>query len=295
MLFTVFTPTYNRGHLLERLYHSLCSQVFTDFEWLIVDDGSVDETWSIVDRFRQEKRFSIRYVHQENGGKHRAINTGVKKAEGELFFIADSDDCLPPEALLISAQEYETVKNIANVGGIAGMDVNMATGQVIGSGLPCASICCNAIDIRLKHHVTGDLKEIFRTEVLRKYPFPEIRGERFCPEQLVWFRIAQHYRLHYFCKPVYCVEYQEEGLTTGITKARMNSPVATMMTYSEMLEYDIPLIQKIKAAINFFRFRYCLKKKHTKVLLACIKWYWWGMQPVGVLIHVKDLLTISRS
>ena len=101
MMITVFTPTYNRGNLLKRLYDSLCNQSFKDFEWLIVDDGSKDDTETVIANFIAQQKLVINYLKQENGGKHRAINKGVKEAKGEYFFIADSDDRLPKEALML--------------------------------------------------------------------------------------------------------------------------------------------------------------------------------------------------
>ncbi|MGI6223221.1 MAG: glycosyltransferase family 2 protein [Prevotella sp.] len=103
MLFSIFTPTYNRSKLLPRLFESLLRQNLKDFEWLIVDDGSTDETHTIIENFMRHSYFPIRYFFKENGGKHRAINYGVKNAEGELFFIADSDDLLLPNSLQIVA------------------------------------------------------------------------------------------------------------------------------------------------------------------------------------------------
>ena len=91
---TVFTPSFNRAHLLSRLYDSLLKQTTNDFEWLIVDDGSTDDTETKVEEFINKGELPIRYYKQQNGGKHRAINTGVQLASGELFFIVDSDDGL---------------------------------------------------------------------------------------------------------------------------------------------------------------------------------------------------------
>ena len=99
MFITVFTPTYNRGYLLPRLFSSLRNQSFKDIEWLIVDDGSTDNTHDVVMAFIEENIIPIRYVFKRNGGKHQAINEGVKHAKGELFFIVDSDDMLPTNAL----------------------------------------------------------------------------------------------------------------------------------------------------------------------------------------------------
>ena len=283
MLITVFTPAYNRAHLLPRLYESLCKQTFYDFEWVIVDDGSEDNTEEIVKSQFINQMFSIRYIKQVNGGKHRAINSGVKEAKGELFFIADSDDILPTDALEIVAKQYEAIKNDKSFAGVAGLDATFE-GMVIGSGLPQDVIEDTSINLRCKMGVTGDMKEVFRTDVLREFPFPEIEGEKFCPEALVWNRIATKYKLRFFNQIIYLAEYQEDGITSGITKARMNSPVASMMTYAEMTRYDIPLKQKIKAAINYWRFRLCAHDS-KKVGIAC---YWHLFASFGWLMHLKD-------
>lgn len=296
-LITVLTPTYNRAHLLSRLYESLCHQTCKDFEWIIVDDGSADNTKDIVERFISTCRsFLIKYYRKDNGGKHTAVNLGIKKAQGELLFIADSDDMLPPDTIDIVAKEWLLVKGNKHIGGIAGLDINMKDGKLIGSGLPREHVDCNAIDIRYVYHVSGDLKEVFRTSVLREFPFPEIPDERFCPEQLNWFRIAQKYDLHYINKPFYLVEYESDGLTAGITKVRMHSPIASMMTYAEMLRYDIPFKVKVKAAINYWRFRYCYRRTEDNkgVNIPKVSAIWSLAAPFGMLFHLKDKRAVGK-
>lgn len=257
-MITVFTPSYNRAHLLPRLFDSLLRQSYTDFEWIVVDDGSIDDTESVMKGIIEQSdslSFSIKYIKQNNGGKHRAVNRGVEEARGELFFIADSDDILLPDSLRIVHDEYETIKNNHYFAGVCGLDVDFDN-HVIGSGLPKAIIDSNAFDIRYKYHVLGDLKEVFRTEVLKEFPFPDYTGERFCPEALVWNRIARKYQLRYINKPIYMVEYQEGGLTDNITKIRHESPKATCMCYKEMLMLPIPLKYRVKALLNYLRFRF---------------------------------------
>lgn len=290
MQVSVFTPTYNRAHLLLRLYEALCKQTFRDFEWVIVDDGSVDDTKNLILSFlnREGTFFPIRYFYQENGGKHRAINRGVKEAQGELFFIADSDDMLPPDALEKVARVYDDIKDDAFFAGVCGLDADFK-GQLIGSGLPKSVIDDTSINIRYKYGVTGDMKEVFRTDVLKEFPFPEIDGENFCPEILVWNRIAAKYKLRFFNQIAYQAEYQADGITSSIIKARMNSPIASMMTYTEMLGYNIPFIQKLKASINYWRFCFCTKTAEKPQL----GWrYYWTM-PIGFLMHKRDQRTVK--
>lgn len=284
---TILTPTYNRASLLPRLFDSLLRQTNKDFEWIVVDDGSTDDTREVVANLKEKcgGAFPMGYVYKANGGKHMAINIGAERARGELLFIADSDDLLTDDALETVANSWHDISDDKSFAGIAGLDIAMDTREVIGSGLPQEHIDCNAIDIRYRHHVTGDMKEVFRTEVLREFPFPEFAGERFCPEQLVWFRMAWRYRLRYINKPIYIADYQPDGITAGITRARMRNPSASMLTYAELTECPVPFLVKVKAAINFWRFWHC-RTATSVVPRVALRWHW--LRPLGWMMHVRD-------
>ena len=289
-MITIFTPTYNRAGFLHRLYDTLILQTYKNFEWIIVDDGSKDNTKDVVSSFVKEGKLNIHYVQQENGGKHRAINTGVGLATGELFFILDSDDILPNNALELVVKTFQPIKHEMFFAGVSGIDGNF-DGRIIGSGLPYDSIDCNSVDIRYKFHVTGDMKEVFRTSVMKEFPFPDIEGEKFCPEALVWNRIAQKYKLSYFNKVIYLVEYQPEGLTSNIVKVRMKSPITSMMCYAEMLELNIPFKDKFKAAVNYWRFRLCYNGSGSYPKLSGL---WNAVAPLGWLMHLNDIHVNKR-
>ena len=284
---TILTPAYNRASLLPRLFDSLLRQTNKAFEWIVVDDGSTDDTREVVANLKEKcgGAFPMGYVYKANGGKHMAINIGAERARGELLFIADSDDLLTDDALETVANSWHDISDDKSFAGIAGLDITMDTREVIGSGLPQEHIDCNAIDIRYRHHVTGDMKEVFRTEVLREFPFPEFAGERFCPEQLVWFRMARRYRLRYINKPIYIADYQPDGITAGITRARMRNPSASMLTYAELTECPVPFLVKVKAAINFWRFWHC-RTATSVVPRVALRWHW--LRPLGWMMHVRD-------
>lgn len=283
MIITVFTPTYNRAHLLPRLYESLVKQTYRDFEWIIVDDGSSDNTGEIVNEWSAV--FPIRYYRKENGGKHTAINLGVKKAKGELFLILDSDDSLLKDSLEIIAKKNDVCRSKKDCAGVCGLMAHH-NGERIGGGFPAEELYESSLYFRYKLGVTGDLLEVFKTSVLREFPFPEINGEKFCPEALVWNRIAVKYKLYCFNEVVYYRDYLEGGLTDKIIKIRMKSPVATCMTYAEMLDYDIPYLHKVKAAINYWRFRCCVQTNTSQV--PCVKCHWRIFRPMGYMMHIKD-------
>ena len=286
MLITVFTPAYNRAHLLPKLYESLVRQAFDGFEWVVVDDGSEDNTQDVISELtaRNETRFPVRYFRQQNGGKHRAINRGVREAQGELFLILDSDDTLPDNSLETIAYYYNQIREDNTFGGVCGYMAHH-DGTVIGRGNDDKVLDTDSISLRYKYNVEGDMCEVFRTSVLKEFPFPEIDGERFCPEALVWNRIAQKYKLRVFHEVIYYRDYLEGGLTDKIVRIRMKSPTASMMTYAELNRCEIPFMQKTKAAINYWRFRFCA----SSGVKPDMSWRYFWTLPLGLLLHINDL------
>ena len=286
-MITIFTPTYNRAYLLSELYKSLCAQISKKFEWLVVDDGSTDETEALIHSFISENRIAIRYIKQINGGKHRAINRGVKEAIGEIFFIVDSDDQLVENAVSKVWFYYNQIKYDSSFAGICGIKAFFC-GNKVGGETDFGILDCNSIDFRYKYKVRGDMAEIFRTNILKEYPFPEINNEWFCPEAVVWNRIALNYKLRYFNEIIYLCEYLQDGLTAKIVKMRMNSPEASKICYSELYKSPIPFLQKQKMAINYWRFSFCSKASFISKIRQ-IGIFALVMYPFGLLFHMKDL------
>lgn len=253
MLITVLTPTYNRASLLNGAYQSLSKQTYIDFEWLIIDDGSQDDTEVVAGEMQKYSSFPIRYYKKKNGGKHTALNVGVKNAKGELIVMLDSDDELMSDALQKIAEVYDTVKDDSSFGGVCGVMAHR-NGKLISSLPNDGYLDCNEVDARYKYHITGDLCEVFRTSVFREFPFPEIPGEKFCPEALVWLRIARKYKLRFFNEVIYIRDYLEGGLTSKIVKIRRESPKASRIYYRELLQLDIPWKYKMRGLLNLIRY-----------------------------------------
>lgn len=286
-MITVFTPTYNRGYTLSRLYNSLLSQTYMDFEWLIIDDGSIDNTSMLVDSFILENKIKVRYLKTGNGGKHRAINKGVALAKGSIFFIVDSDDYLPEKALEKVVHHMEKIKSNDSFAGVCGLKV-YPDFKMVTQNFNYVELNTDMISIYEKFRVKGDMAEVFKTEILKLYPFPEFVGEKFISEGIVWDKIAQKYNLRYFNEPIYICDYLEDGLTKSIRKHHRNSPKGTMLFYNEMIRQKRNGLKKrLIAAVNYWR--YTIKYKGERAgELAPIGWSY-CCYPLGLLFYYIDI------
>lgn len=241
-MLTIFTPTYNRAYTLPRLYESLCVQTCKDFEWIVVDDGSTDETASLYDQWQKEGILNIQYILQANGGKHRAINKGVKFASGDLFFIVDSDDYLTDDAVERIEQKWAEVRGRNDMSGLCFRKVNYTTGSVIGKPFPqTEGPYATTFEIHYKWGIHGDKAEVFRTELIREHPFPEIEGERFMTEAYIWNKIAGRQDAKLYCveSGIYMCNYLEDGLTSNFKKLLRNNPKGYIRYYTSLYCYGI--------------------------------------------------------
>lgn len=286
MLLTIFTPAYNRVNLLPRLYSSLVQQKTQNFEWIVVDDGSTDNTKEVVEHFIAENKIPIRYIQKENEGKHIAINKGVELAQGGLFFIVDSDDYLMQDATKLIMEHYPLIKDRKDLAGVSFRRGETET-KYIGTQRAFDNFEATALEFKYKSKIIGDLAEVFKTDVLRKYPFPKIEGEKFCPEGLVWNRIALKYKLLWTSKIIYIGEYLSGGLTDNSFKIRKNSPIATTTYYVELSKAPIALSKKIRAVVNYWRYSFYLKSSFSEKwnrVNSCISIF---AIPFGIILFLK--------
>lgn len=201
---TVFTPTYNRANVLHRVYDSLVVQTYRDFLWIIVDDGSTDDTKSVVDAFCAENKMEIRYYRQKNQGKHIATNFAVSIADTELFVIADSDDAFVPEALekLVAAWDSVPEEDKSQYKGVICRCFDSETGKPIGV-FPKQMFDSNDVDGFFIHKLSFEKWMLFRTDVLREFPFPgKGQGLKFFPETVIWQSMGRKYKTRYIEDPL---------------------------------------------------------------------------------------------
>jgi glycosyltransferase involved in cell wall biosynthesis len=286
-LITVFTPTYNRAYTLEKLYDSLKKQTFYNFEWLVVDDGSTDETCSLMRKFYKENNLQITYIRLGHGGKHRAINRGVREANGELFFIVDSDDWLTNNAIERIVFHYNAIRVKENFCGVCGVRCS-PEGIRIGGECQFSILDVSPLDFRFKYKIKGDMAEVMKTDILKLYPFPEICEETFCPEALIWNRISKEYKFRYFHENIYICNYLSDGLSAKIVQLRLSNPRASMIYYSELSKMRIPFNQKVKSSINFWRFAFGSEEhivdKIRRIGFSSIVFY-----PISFIYHLLDI------
>lgn len=251
---TVFTPTFNRGYLMNKLFHSLNSQTNKHFEWLIVDDGSIDQTGELVETFKEQADFEIRYFYQQNGGKHRAINHGLDLARGELFFIVDSDDSLTDDAIEKIFNNYSGIAFDNSFAGVA-FNKGFSKKRIVGETFEGTYIDCDNLH-RGKHNILGDKAEVYRTDILKSIKFPEIDGENFMSEVVLWNEVARRgYKLRWFNDIIYFCDYLEDGLTKNSEKILFNNPVAHQMMTKELLQIDFTLKRKFGMIYNYHKIR----------------------------------------
>ena len=253
MKFTIFTPTFNRKELLEKLYKSLQRQSYKDFEWLIVDDGSADGTKEKAEEFLSEKKLDIKYYFKENGGKQRAYNFATDKANGELFICLDSDDEYVEnglETILKYWKKYEKNSDIAGMGYLS----TYPDGEVIGSGFPEKEMISTQFDIYNKYRVKGDKGLMFRTEIIKKYKFPVFDDEKFITEAVVYNRICEKYKMVYVNEKIEIKEYQEDGLTAKYNNLLLRNPKGQALYHNEINSQNLSFKQKILNNAVYYKF-----------------------------------------
>lgn len=300
-LFTVLTPAYNRAHVLERAYKSLCEQTCQDFEWVVVDDGSTDNTRARILAWQKESRFPIHYLWQSNQHKKTAFNLGVRHACGELVVALDSDDTLEPNALYGMAQVYEGIpaadrdRYIGIIGLCARPD-----GSIVGDMFPGDVFDATSLDLNFKYRIKGEKFGCLRTHVLLQFPFPEnIPG--FVPESLVWRAIARAGYLNRFVNQVFRVYYDSPDSISHQGRATAQHALGMWLLARDTVVECLPWFRFapasfMMAAARYTRFRLHVRTTHSAIVQSCRLRGMWAralvtiMAPVGWALYVRDRL-----
>jgi len=263
-MISVLTPTYNRAYHIKNAYQSLVNQSCKDFEWIIIDDGSSDNTSDIIDLFILENLIRIKYIKKANGGKHTALNAGVREACGDLIVFLDSDDWLSGDAIEIIYKH----KNLVNLEhGICGLCfLKMYSDKTIVGDLFKKDVYRrNNIDLRYYDSIKGDKAEVLLRNILLKYPFPVLENERFLSEAIVWNRIALQYDMYFINKSIYYCEYLPDGLSSN-QNLFISNPKGVSLYANELTINRFPFKQRIRSAIDYISYSLLLKKKTNQII-----------------------------
>lgn len=228
MFISIVTPTYNRENLLKRCYESLCKQTYKEFEWIIVDDGSTDETKKIIESFIGENKIVIRYFFQKNQGKHIAHNKGILEAKGQLSVCLDSDDYLPHDTLAKVKKCLERA-NSDIIGIIAKR--GDAKGNPLCSDFPQGVKSIKMYDLINKYNFKGDTVLFFKTDVLKKKLFPKFKNEKFLSETALYFQLDDFGEMFLLDDILYIGEYQNDGLTSKYHQLLKKNPIGASFNY----------------------------------------------------------------
>lgn len=258
-MITVITPTYNRCNNLVDAYDSLINQSNKDFEWIIIDDGSIDNTKKLVNKFIKEKKINIRYYYKDNGGKHTALNLGIDKSSGDYIIILDSDDIFTNDAIECIYKYIDKYKNNKNICGFSFLRLDKNNNK-IGKSFKEKELISNYIDFRHNRNIYGDMQEVYKTNILKKYKFPIFKKEKFLSEAIVWTKIGLNYDTVYINKGICICEYLSDGLSKNFFKLVYNNPVGAMENANCFLNKRYKLIIRIKNAILYDGYAFVAKK-----------------------------------
>ena len=254
---TVFTPAFNRAHTIWRTYDSLCRQTSKDFEWLVVDDGSSDNTKDLVNRWIADNIIPIRYIYQENQGMHGAHNTALENINTELNVCIDSDDWMPDDAIETIVNFWGKIKD-KNYAGIIGLDVTN-DGTIIGTEFPDGLIESTLSDFYNKGG-QGDKKVVLSTSIARNYPkYPRFDGEKYFSLGYKFHLIDKDYKFAIINKPLAIVDYQPDGSSMNMWRQYWNNPQGFMFLRKEYMRlYRSPSI-RIRSCIHYIS--HCIRAK----------------------------------
>lgn len=254
-MITILTPTYNRGYTLQRLFDSLIIQEDLSFEWLIIDDGSTDNTKNLIDSFDKKKLITIRYFYQSNSGKPSAINLGVEKSSTEYIFIVDSDDIITYDCVSTISNEIEKHTNQKKrFSGLCFRKGNL-DGSVLGKSIKHINLDSTLYhSTELKNLFNVDLAYCFKKEYMQKNSFPRIDDEKFVPELYIWNRITDLDLVYtYMNKVIYLCEYMPDGLSANFKNQLKNNPKGFLLYYRDQFKREKIISNKAKMAVRLLQ------------------------------------------
>lgn len=286
---TVFTPTYNRAYTLPKLYKSLCEQTSKDFIWLIVDDGSTDNTKSLIKGWIiNNPNICIQYYYQKNSGKMQAHNLGVQKTETELFVCVDSDDYLDPDSVEVIISYWDKIKSKNNnLCGIIGPR-RMINADFESINTIPSDITFSTLSKLYKHGFRGETAIIFITKIIKQYKFPQIAGEKFITENYIYNQIDEKYLFGILKHYTINCEYLNDGYTKNAVKIKLNNPKGYSLYYNEMNKRTHSIYDICKITIFYIACSILSRYPFMKIIRnSNRKFYTLTLFPLGLILWIK--------
>jgi glycosyltransferase involved in cell wall biosynthesis len=288
---SVCTTTYNRGYIIDRAFKSLQNQTCHDFEWVVIDDGSTDNTETLFKNWcNEENKFSIVYKKMGRGGRIRALNYGVNIVKGEYLFLLDSDDYLLPNAIEKLQEWINKIDHLEDIAGV-GLARCYPNGEYIKGIPPKIDDSIGYVDARnidrKYYDLDADMSEAYKVEILKKFPFQVWDNEMFAPEQLCFNEMAlSGYKIRWYKDKLYVCNYLEDGLTSGNRSLLQKNPMGYAMMYNQMLNYEKGFISLFNCAYQHIALsllgknaRYILKSNRLWLTLLAV--------PLGLALSIR--------
>jgi glycosyltransferase involved in cell wall biosynthesis len=274
------------------VYESLAKQTYRDFEWLVVNDGSTDNTEEVLIALRREANFPVRVITQKNAGKCAGINRAAQEAKGRFFAFLDSDDEYTPTALESLKRRWDTIPDDEKpfFSAVSGL-TRTPQGEIVGSKFPSDPIDSNSLEIRFRYRVRGEKSGFQRTDVLRQFPFEVFKNENAIAESLVYHRIALRYKTRYVNEVIRIYHDTPSSWGDNSMRIRARCSQGYRLYYREFvgLPYPIPLMERLKGYVNFIRTSFHARVKPLQQLSeAPSRWLCLACLPLGFAVYWND-------
>ncbi|WP_175557225.1 glycosyltransferase family 2 protein [Eubacterium maltosivorans] len=285
-IITIVTPTYNRAYTLHLGYNSLREQNRDKFTWLIIDDGSTDNTSCLVEGWIEENKIDISYYKKKNEGKPSAINMSIELCKTPLWVCVDSDDFISTDAINIIEKKYYEIKDDPSLCGMLAIRSDKNGNPLKNKRIPQEVKYARFNDIRYKYNILVDPILVYKTEVIKKYRYPIIKGEKFIAESYVYDQIDQKYKYMILQESLYCCEYLEDGLSANVYNLLKKNPKGYFLTKKQSIELSINKRMLFKQTILcLVAARLCGKK--NVILLMPKKIIAFFLYPISYYVYLK--------
>ena len=273
---TIVTPTYNREHTLKRCYASLCKQTNKNFLWLVIDDGSKDNTERLIEDFKKENKIEIIYKKKENGGKASALNLSLDIIDTKYCACLDSDEYFSKDAVEIAFRYLKMIENDESICGILALRRDENGNVLGGKEIPPEVREIRFIDINDKYNIRSEVICFYKTEILKKFRFPVYKGEKFVSPAYIQYEITKEYKYRVFNEPIIFCKYLDDGLTKNKNKVIRKNPKGYLAVKRQSYEYSKNIKKMIKhgimyGAVSIFAKNKCwIKNSPHRFLTICL-------------------------